>query len=523
MSHIRSLYAPSLWALTATLLALVLPADAAPTGHAADRDTTGPATVASTYASLPMGFEAASAVPGSAADFIARGSGYAVALSGSGATLALRPSAERPTILSIRLQGSDAAARVSAIDELPGRTHYLIGNQPSAWRLDVPSFARVRYSGVYPGVDVVYYGNQRNLEYDFVVAPGADPRAVRLTVDGAEGLELDRGDLVVHTTAGDLRQLRPVLYQHVDGARRKVAGEYVLENGEVGFRVGAYDRSRPLVIDPALSYSTFLGGATGGELGESIAVDGSGNAYVTGETFSTDFVLVTPLLCCSIAPGGGSDGFVTKVNAAGTAFAYSTYLGGNDRDHGRGITVDGSGSAYVVGSTASTNFPTSVGAAQTVKGTGATRDAFVTKLSANGQSIVYSTYAGGARGDIGNRIALDASNNAYFTGYTESNNYPVTAGVYQPAPADSNATGLNRRDPFVTKLNAGGTAFVYSTYLGGTKRDEGADIAVSGQNAYVTGLTASTNYDLAAAFDGSFGGVLDAFVTGLNATGTGLV
>ena len=312
--------------------------------------------------------------------------------------------------------------------ELLGRVNYFIGNDPGKWRTNVPVYARVDYQEVYPGVDLMYYGNQRRLEYDFIVAPGADPGAIRLELDGAEELELGRrGDLIVRVTGGEVRLNKPLVYQEVEGARHEVSGAYQLRGGnQIGFEIGPYDPSRPLVIDPILVYSTYLGGSFG-EAGAGIAVDSSGNAYVAGSTDSVDFPTVNPLA----TGAANSDVFVAKFDATG-ALVYSTYLGGSDSEGASSIAVDSSGSAYVTGMAKSTDFPTANPLLPAL-GRGSNDDdpdAFVTKLNADGSALVYSTYLGGGHRDEGFGIAVDASGNAYITGFTRSTDFPTTPGAF---------------------------------------------------------------------------------------------
>src|SRR5207244_1840388 len=262
------------------------------------------------------------------------------------------------------------------------------------WRTNVPTYARVEYRDIYPGVNLVYFGDQRQLEYDFVVRPGASPKAITLGFQGADKLEVDaQGDLVLHTAVGAIRQRRPFVYQEVGGARREIAGGYVLRGaGRVGFQVAAYDRSQPLVIDPVLSYATYLGGSRN-DTAYGIAVDASGNAYVAGITDSTDF----PTTAGAFQPtfgGGSGDAFVTKLAPTGSALAYSTYVGGSALDRARGIAVDALGNAYVTGLTVSTDFPTTAGAFQTGCPGPSCGAGFVTKLNPPGTTLVYSTYLG---------------------------------------------------------------------------------------------------------------------------------
>ncbi|HYS17149.1 MAG TPA: SBBP repeat-containing protein [Candidatus Binatia bacterium] len=440
-----------------------------------------------------------------------------------------KPGPATRTVLRMTFLGANPDARVTGREELPGKANYFVGNDPASWRTNVPTYARVHYEDLYPGIDLVYYGNQRQLEYDFVVRPAADPRRIALSFRGAHRLEVDsQGDLVLHTTAGAIRQSKPIIYQEVAGRRVEIPGGYVLRDGQrVGFHVAAYDTSLPLIIDPSLAYSTYLGGS-GFDEGRGIAVDSTGNAYVTGSTDSIDFPTTTGVFqtACDTGPGFCSgDVFVTKLNPAGSALVYSTYLGGSGFDQGFGIAVDSTGNAYVTGVTTSTNFPTTAGAFQTATGGPADSqiDAFVTKLNPTGSGLVYSTYLGGNGFDEGFGIAVDSTFNAYVTGFTSpaadpsSPNFPTTPGAFQTVFG-----GGPSSDAFVTKLNPAGSALVYSTYLGGSDADVGSAIAVgAGGNAYVTGFTGSTDFPTTGgAFQTVSGGLRDAFVTKLNPTGS---
>ena len=423
-----------------------------------------------------------------------------------------------PAVVRMKLVGANPSPRVSGLEELPGRSNYFLGNDPSKWRTNVPTYAKVQYKDVYPGVDLVYYGNQRELEYDLIVAPGANPEAIQLAFEGEDELELDgQGDLVLHSDGGQVRLHKPLVYQQVDGVRREIAGAYVLNGGrQVGFQVAAYDASKPLIIDPVLEYSTYLGGSNN-DFGNAIAVDGSGNAYVTGTTESTDFPTANPIQpAFSGGSGGATDVFVTKLNAAGDALVYSTHLGGFGDERGFGIAVDDLGNAYVTGETLSSNFPT---ASPIQAANGGLSDAFVTKLNAAGDALVYSTYLGGSLFEQGNGIAVDAAGNAYVMGLTNSTDFP-TASPLQPT------YGGGTFDVFVTKLNAAGDALVYSTYLGGSGSEIlqfGAISADASGNAYVAGSTSSTDFPTASPIQASQGGSFDAFVTKLNTAGNALV
>jgi Bacterial Ig-like domain (group 3)/Beta-propeller repeat len=499
------------------------------------------ASLLQAYGQLPISFEANAGETASQVQYLAHGSGYALFLTSTSAVLSLENSgtnaanASKPpttvmrsapttvTGLALRMNlvGGNPNAAVLGLDKLPGTSNYFIGNDPSQWHTGIANYTKVEYQNAYAGVNLIYYGNQQQLEYDFVVAPGADPGSIRFAVQGADSLSIDdKGNLILHTAIGDVLEHAPVIYQDIGGVRQAVAGQFVLlGNKEVGFQIGAYDASFPLTIDPVLSYSTYLGGSTN-DSGQSIAVDGSGNAYITGSTESTNFPTTTGAFQTSHASDSGhDDAFITKMNASGTALVYSTYLGGNGSDYGVGIAVDNSGNAYVTGPTQSTNFPTTSGTFQTSYG-GGSYDTFVSKLNASGTGLVYSTYLGGNNYDYGYGVAVDGSGNAYITGNTVSTNFPTTAGAFQTS------FGGGSFDFFVTKLNASGTSLAYSTYLGSDNTSSSIhSIAVDGSgNAYVTGYTTSTNFPTTSgAFQTTLHGGTNAFVTKLNTGGTGLV
>jgi len=465
------------------------------------------------------------------------------------------------TVLHVKPVGINPASRVTPLAQLPGKSNYLIGKDPKKWRTNVPTYAKVKYEDVYPGVDLVYYGNQGQLEYDFVVAPGVDPSHIALDVvaegvspspqesnsskrgERRPGLNIDdNGDLLVGTPSGEVVFHKPVVYQRIEdnGQRRTVDSRYVLKGDhKVTFEVASYDRTKPLVIDPVLTYSTYLGGS-GDELStpsgtDGIAVDPEGNAYVIGATSSIDFPVSPGALQTSFAGGSGSfgcsfnfnsisaDAFVTKLNAGGDTIIYSTYLGGNDDDCGEGIAVDASGNAYVAGETLSTDFPITPGAFQPACASCSQGlvDTFAAKLSRDGSVLVYSTYLGGNDEDLFPMLALDRFGNLYIQGSTFSTDYPTTPGVFQPACA-SCANG--NPDTYVTKLNSTGTALAYSTYLGGSGFEFcGTQIAVdSVGSVYVNGFTCSADFPTHNPLQGYAGGC-DAFLTKINPAGTALV
>jgi hypothetical protein len=466
-----------------------------------------------------LSFEANRGQADAQVNFLSRGTGYSLFLTPSQAMLDLNQGSQE-NVLSMQLLGSNPAARAVGLDQLTGVSNYLIGNDPSQWHTNIPNYARVEYQNVYAGINLVYYGNnQQHLEYDFVLAPGANPSAIQLSFQGTQGVKIDsQGNLVLHTSGGDVVEQAPVLYQDSNGVRQSVSGHYVLEgNGEVGFAVGPYDPGRPLVIDPTYSlvYSTYLGGK-GTDAGYGIAVDSAGNAYVTGLTASTNFPTQNPW---QKSNAGGNDVFVTKLNASGSGLVYSTYLGGSGDDDGSGIAVDTSGNAYVTGFTTSTNFPT-LNAFQPASGGGT--DAFVAKLNATG-TLVYSSYLGGSGSDTGYGIAVDGSGDAYVGITTQSANMPVTPGAFQTT---LDAGGYP--DGFIAKVNPSGSALVYGTYLGGSFGTSVYGIAVdTAGEAYLTGNTQGGFPTTANAFQPTFPFsstvYVAAFVTKMNATGSGLV
>ncbi|HKG61452.1 MAG TPA: SBBP repeat-containing protein [Pyrinomonadaceae bacterium] len=375
---------------------------------------------AEAFGRLPLSFELNQGQADPRVKFLARGQGYGIFLTDNGAAFSINGSA-----LHMRFQDAANSPRVTGVDQLPGKVNYLIGNKSSAWRTNIPTYERVRYGHIYPGVDLVYYGNQRQLEYDFVIAPGASFKQIRLAFDGAGKLKLNRsGDLILKSGALTITLLRPKAYQDIGSQRREVSARYSLTpRGEVTFQVGNYDKSQPLVIDPLLVYSTFLGGS-GQDTGNSIAVDASGNAYIAGQTVSLGFPTSSPLQATS---GGGTDAFVAKLNANGSALIYSTFLGGNLTDIATSIKADNAGNAYVTGETNSGNFPVQNALHPTLNGL--LSDAFVAELNSTGSALVYSTYLGGHSDDRGNSIAIDSSGNAYVAGTTSSADFPTTNPV----------------------------------------------------------------------------------------------
>ena len=517
------------------------------------------AHIAEAYGKLPLIFQPNAGQTDEQVKFMARGPGYSLFLTSTESVFVMSrreneskksrwkesdseeaSKATRPAeqaVLRMKLVGANPEAAVTGVDEMVTRVSYFGGKDPTKWHAAVPTFGRVRYSAIYPGIDLVYYGNQRQLEYDFMVSPGADCKRISLEFEGADKVEVEEtsGDLLLRTSLGTLRQHQPQIYQETDGVRRIVSGRYVKRAGElIGFEVAGYDATKRLVIDPTLVYSTYLGGSgaaqgstVGGDSIDDIAVDTSGNAYIIGHTNSPDFPITSGAFQTTY-PGSSCD-YVTKLNPSGTALVYSTYLGGNGA---YGIAVDASGNAYITGVTASTSFPTTPGAYQTTNHAGGLGNAFITKLNPSGTALVYSTYLGGSGdsepsritgGDVGIGIAVDPSGNACVVGTTYSQDFPTTPGAFQTTNKAHNS--LSRRTVFVTRLNPTGTALVYSTYLGGTALEGGEGIAVDASgNAYVTGATDSTDFPTTpGAFSTTFPGFRSGFATKLNPTGTALI
>ena len=518
---------------------------------------------------LPIRFE-----PSGTSEFRARGGHQTITLKPGAATI-------RGTSGAIGMTFPHSARTgPTADDPHPSTANYFLGSDPANWRTNIPAYSRVRYRNLYPGIDLVFYGNAGRLEYDFTVAPGADPSHIRIALEGAERIALnERGDLVIAFAGSEVAFLRPSIYQDSKNGRHAVTGGYRLSKKTVRFQVGSYDHTLPLTIDPVLTYATFFGGAsdeaayaaatdpsgnayiagytasgilpttigalersfvggyydsfvakfsptgallystylggTGDEEAYGLAVDSQGNAYITGYTTSADFPVTTGAIGGTLT--GPSDAFVAKLNPAGTVLDYSSFLGGSGDDTGYGIAVDGSGNAFVTGSTSSTNFPVSTGSYRGAY-SGGSFDGFVTAISAYGTSLLYSTYLGGSDEDVAYAIAVDGLGNAYVAGATLSSDFPNSPGVIQ-------ASKLGSYDAFVASLNASGTALNYSTFLGGSSDDHAYGVGVdSSGNAYVTGYTASTDFPhTAGVVQPGNGGGYDAFVTKINPSGIALV
>lgn len=477
-------------------------------GRTADPDAVGARPDAASLARLPLSFEANQGQADGDVKFLSRGRGYGIFLSPGEAVLRLGDpaAATSPWALRMRLEGADPMAKLAGEKPLQSRVNYLTGSDPAQWRTNIATFAKARYNGVYPGTDLIFYGSQNSLEYDFALAPGADPSQIAWTVEGARRARLDaNGDLVLSGPAGDIRQRAPRIYQEAGKNQIAVPGGFTLRDvdggSRVGFTVGSYDRSLPLVIDPVINYSTYLGGSRDDD-GRDIVVSG-GNAYVTGITTSADF----PLKARLQPEQPNNDAFVTKLSSDGSRVLWSTYLGGSGNDEGHAIAV-ADGFAYVTGLTESEDFP----ARQAFQPAQGGPDAFVTKLTRDGADLAYSTHLGGSAADQGLAVAV-ADGEAFVSGFTDSANFPTATPYQLDQPG---------RDAFVTKLRNDGSALLYSTYLGGGGADEAHDIAVADGEAYVTGFTDSLNLPVRGQFQLDQPGT-DAFVAKLRGDGTQLV
>lgn len=562
--------APAL--LVAASAAMFLQAPGTPLGTT----TTTPARIAATapaggFLAPALGFEPAA---GDADRFVARGAGHAIALHAGGAEFRLRPARDDARIEQVRMTvvGAEAGSRPVAEERQQARSHYLTGQDPAQWRTDVPRYAKVRYEGIRPGVDLVYYGDREGrLEYDFEVAPGVDPSTLRVAFDGVQGLTLDpAGNLRLHTAQGDLVQHAPVVYQEIDGKRRAVDGRYVVDGNQVAFALGDYDRARSLVIDPVITYSTFLGGSgfdtaygvavdaagyfyVSGETNSidfpgagstpddmygndlfvaryapdgslvyasylagsdhewegRLAVDDAGNAYIVGVTDSPDYPVANAIQSGPVYPGGRAV-VVSKLGPQGQLL-FSTYLGGT-ADYGYGIDVDNNGHAWVAGA-ATYNFPVTPGAYQTTTTWG--DDSFLARIDTVSGQLVFSTYIGAQNaGSNAQDVAVDAAGNAWVLGHVHGDDFPVPGGFQ----GDERGMG----DAYIAKISADGSALLYATFLGGTEREEPRSIAVDSAGAvYVTGRTHSTDFPVANAYQPQHGGgEWDNFVTKLAPDGS---
>lgn len=478
-----------------------------------------------TYANLPLQFEQNLGQTDASVQFLSRGPGYTAFFTANEAVFVLRPPTPTATnpprnpidrinqlralnstpsrVIRMKLVGADASTMASGENKLPGTANYFIGNDPTKWRTNIPTYSTVRFAGVYPNSDLVYYGNQRQLEYDLVVNPGGDPKNIAFTFEGADSSTLDSsGNFRLMTTVGELRLGKPAVYQIKSGQRVNIDGQFEIRSGNaIGLNVGVYDPAQPLIIDPVIVYSTLLGG-TGYNTIQRAVADPSGNVFIVGYTSSSDF----PTTGTSISPpptGGGVKLFLTKLNSSGTGLIYSTYLGGTSgSDIPWGLAIDANGYAYTTGSTCSTDFPVTATAYQLHLANNvtncSTQDAFLAKLSADGRSLLYSTYFGGTGVDTGLGVAVDANQNAYFDGRALSTNFPITSNAFQTTNKSSNGNGFVAR---IDTTRSGSSSLIYSTYLGGHSRSTGQEgaqgIAADAKyNAYVTGVTCSSDFPI---------------------------
>ena len=516
--------------LIALMLSLILALALQSAGPGAPH--VGTASISDSYGTIPLGFAPNAGGRGDAGYSTSTAAG-SIVLTHRGAMIA--PSAKGADPVLMRLDGARASAPVGA-DRLQGVINDFRGNDPSGWRANVPTFAHVSYPGVYPGIGVDYYGRDGTLEYDFRVAAGADPSRIAIDFGDAPVRVVGNGDLLVGRGDAAIRQDAPVAYQPGPDGRTAVDSRFRIEGGAVGFELGSYDRSRPLVIDPlVLAYSTYLGGNDDEDL-NGLAVDGSGNTYLAGATLSANFP--TTAGAPQASRSASTDAFVTKLNATGTALVYSTYLGGDGISLATDVAVDSAGNAYLTGWTRATNFPgITVNSYQHVpSGSQGWEDAFVTKLNATGSSVAWSTYIGGDRPDQPNAIAIDSSGNAYITGKTSSSSgapgnvhvpYPVTS----PFPGGTESGNLFGDDAFVSKVKSDGTTLLWSDYLNSTglnDSSQGQGIAVDSTNhTYVVGNVNGDTFPKVNQYEGSThnqanGVTTDGFLTKIAPSGGSL-
>jgi chitodextrinase len=555
----------------------------------ASTDRGDEARIAQNYAALPLVFEKNEGQTDPQVKYVAQTNNYTIFLTPNDAVLSFHASSrsgiradrrrelpqqkvqsamESSSAVRMHMVGANSGVEMAASDKLGGQTNYYIGNDPTKWQPGVSHYGRVTYKNIYPGIDMAFHGRQRQVEFDFIVAPGASPKPIEMSLTGAQRIWTDAsGNLLLSSAAGNLVLHKPTAYQEKENNRQLVDARFILKDkSTVALNLGPYDRTHELVIDPALSYSTYLGGSVEEE-GFAIAVDALGDAYITGQTNSLDFPGV-------VGTDGGFDAFVTKLDSSGS-LVFTTRLGGTMDDAGLGIAVNNLG-VYVIGNTSSSNFPslTAIGprggqdvfvvrldsssgmvsterviiagsnvdsgnsivvddfgdayiggqtsssdfptASPIQAALAGSRDGFVAELDPTGTTLLYSTYLGGSSEEVVTGIAL-AGGNAYVTGLTNSNDFPVTTGAFQ-----QNRAGLH--DSFVTEIKADGSAWVYSTYLGGTGADNAFSIAVDAAGeAYVTGTTDSDDFPTLNAAQGSRAGSTDAFVAKLDASGSGLL
>jgi hypothetical protein len=511
------------------------------------------------YKQFPLSFEPNREQTDAAVKFLARGEGYILFLTDKDAVFTLGKAPQNTSVLRMSLLGANAKPSFTGMEELPGKSNYLIGNRPERWHTNIPNYRKVAEHNIYPGIDLVYYGTQRQLEYDFVIAPGASPGKIQIGFKGASNLHTDAdGDLVLSVAGNnDVRLHKPIAYQQMGAEKQLVAANYIVRgNDSVEFGIGEYDARRPLIVDPILAYSSYLGGSNI-DTANAIAVAPDGTAFIAGGTYSSDFPTQHPL---QPNLGGGPDfprdAFVAKISADGSTVLYATYLGGENEDTANGIAVDAFGNAYVTGTTLSPHFPVTTGSFDESCGgdgkCGATfnpggaivSNAFASKLNIAGSALVYSGFIGFYENVHGNAIAIDTAGNAYVTGQVGPNipptvtiappnvpppPFPDGSAIRPPAIVVIDAAGdtfdfgiFGASNAFVTKISATGSSITYSSYVGGTDEDSGYGIAVDGSgNAYVTGLANSADFPTANALQFVNGGAGDAFLAKINTNTSG--
>lgn len=504
------------------------PGDLVPNGlNSASASSTGDyaqeARVRNAYNSLPLLFEINHGQADSRVRFISRGNGYALFITPTEALLASSRTSHPDTnaatspLMHMKLIGANPRASTVGLGALSSTTNYVIGNDPAKWRTNVPTYAKVKCQNVYPGVDLVYYGAGTQLEYDFIVSPGASYQDIKIHFEGADKATLnDAGDLVIGTAIGEVCHHKPVVYQENNGSRQIIDARYALKsNDEIAFEIGAYDADRPLIIDPVLSYATYFGSVTGSDSIRGVAFDSDGDAYVVGTSFSSDLP-TTPGALQSTARS--NDAFIAKLNSSGTGVIYVTYLGGNGGESGDSIAVDQKGRAYVAGVTFSSDFPTTMHAFQSQPPAGITHR-FVAKLNSTGTALVYSTYLGSPNEFVETvSIAVDGEGQATVAGYTDSELFPTTPGALQPRLSGNT-------DVFIARLNSLGSGLVFLTYIGGKGYDTTYSLALDAAgNSYVAGRTSSADFPTTrGAYKREITGSSASFVVKLNGTGDRLV
>jgi len=495
------------------------------------------------YGKLPLSFEQNSGQSDPRVRFLAHGGGYTLFLTDQEATLrldvkdktgtnplehpAVPDSSKKTRSVAVRfaLAQSNPHPKVHGLDIQSGHSNYFVGNDPAKWHRNVQQFAQVKYDGVYPGVDLVYYGNQGRLESDYIVAPGADVQQIAIRIDGADNLKVNSsGDAIITTAAGEVSLHQPRAYQESHGARQEIAANYVQRGpGLLSIQVGPFDSRQTLVIDPVVDYATFLSGSTGATFGNGIAVDSTGDAIIVGSTSATNFPVTSGAYQTVNNDPSGASGYVAKLNGNGTALIFATYLGGSGKtgqgDVTDGVAVDANGNVYVTGVTVSMDFPTTPTGLQIVNKNNFS-SGYLSELDPTGATLLYSTYLGGSVGDASYAVALDSNANAYVTGFTSSTDFPTTPGTaIQTTPKVGTPTAYVTR---IDTTKSGSVSLVYSTLLGGSVSDIGHGIAVDANfNAYITGQTKSPDFPITStnAFQAAMKGTAgNAFIAQIDTT-----